>query len=759
MHRGELIRIGCVALISCFAWASLDAAEADHETVAFDDIPTESELLPPMTIMAPRFKPTMTPAEKYMLSMVLRFGDLQWSFNHATVLTPERVPQGAKNSVYAVNVFEKKSLAATPHTSAVSALQSALGFGSSRSDHRERSGGALNGLRLRVHLDRSSVNNPFDGSIHWDDLPNFGLARAELVPGGGSSAWGEAPAGVIQLFTVPAMPRVVIDSDAPVNPDPQYAEQPRQTVHRTGLLAAELGAFGTRRLEFTHTEPTNAGMLQVLGRISATDGFVSTVKEQRGSIDRPNWNRHRWLMTRWRQLLGQRAEVIATVKGSEASRGLGTPDQREHDRARFASVEFSGRTADGFVWNAIVSAEHRGSGRTFSVVDDERSFETPALDQFAEPVTSYAAAFTATWFGWNDSRTNFGGDVRRTAGEAQSRSAFSDGAFAGEATAGGEQVTAGIFVLHHRRLAAGLRGMVGARVDAWEQTDGFVRNVNLLSGAEIGSERTPDLSGVEFSPSVGVVWEPRKHWRVRAAGQGSFRQPTLAERYRTFGDVNRVILENPKLKAEHSRGAEMTIEYVPSQELTFAARFFVNEIEDPVGTRWTTVGLEEPGAVDSPAGTVQYRKRVNFDRVRVGGTDLSVRYARSKQLFLEAGIRLQDSTLSGDGRAGSGAAYDAPGVPDRVVFAGVSWRPSARILIRGGVRWLGREFANEENTVRFGDVVVLDCGASYQLTSAVEVYLRADNIRDAVVEVERGVDGTQYRTTPRMLLGGVRVLW
>jgi hypothetical protein len=92
MNRRERIRIGCVALGLCFlSWSSLDAgetspdnvAEADHEAVSFNDTPTESELLPPLTIMAPRFKPTMTPLEKYLLRMVLKFGELQWSFNNA----------------------------------------------------------------------------------------------------------------------------------------------------------------------------------------------------------------------------------------------------------------------------------------------------------------------------------------------------------------------------------------------------------------------------------------------------------------------------------------------------------------------------------------------------------------------------------------------------------------------------------------------------------------------------------------------------
>lgn len=765
----DFARYGCATLgLGFWCCSSLAAggippgedAEADIVVRSPSDTATGSELLPPMTIMAPRFKPSMTSLEKYMLNMVLRFGALQWPvFNHEMMLTPERVPQRVRNSVYAVNVFGSGALAATPRIPVVSEVQSALGFGSSRSDHRVRSGGALDGLKPRVYQDRTLLNDPFDGSVHWAEVPDLGLSRAELVPGGGSSAWSEAPAGVIQLFSLPAMPRIVVDPTPPVNPDPHYAEPPRQTVHGTGMFAAELGTFGTRRLELAHTEPTEEGMLQVLGRISSSDGFVAAESGQRGTVDGPSWNRHRWLMTRWRQLLGSRAEVIATIKGAEASRGLGTLYQREHDRTRFASLEFVGRSVDGFAWSGTVSAGRRAGGRTFSVVDDQRSFERPAIDQFAEPVTSYAASFAGTWFGWNDSRTNFGADLRRNAGETRSRSQFSEGVFARETTAGGEQVTVGIFAIHNRKLGRRWRGMVGARLEAWQQTDGFVRNVNSISGAQLSDAPAPGLRGVEFSPSVGLGWEPLKRWRVRAAGQGSFRPPTLAERYRTFGDVNRIILSNAELKPEKSRHAEITVEYAPSQALTLAARCFANEIDHPVGTRRVTFELVEPIILGLPIGTVEYRTRVNFDRVRVRGTDLSVRYEKSKQLSIDAGIRLQSSDLSGVGGAVSSVAHDAPGVPDRIAFGGVSWRPVPKLSLRTRARWIGREFANEENTVHFGEAVRLDCWASYQVTTAVEIYLQADNIADNFVEAERGAEGTRIRTAPRMVVGGVRISW
>src|SRR2546429_4619415 len=58
--------------------------------------------------------------------------------------------------------------------------------------------------RSLVLLDGVPLNDPFGGWVAWTKVPREGLERAELVPGGGATAWGNAAlGGVVQLFTRP----------------------------------------------------------------------------------------------------------------------------------------------------------------------------------------------------------------------------------------------------------------------------------------------------------------------------------------------------------------------------------------------------------------------------------------------------------------------------------------------------------------------------------------------------------------------------
>ena len=112
--------------------------------------------------------------------------------NGAYVLTPERVPQMAKNSIYTVRVLDQNTLAATVAVSRVDLFAFARDFDRVQRD-RSRERDCRN--HLRVFIDGVPANDPFDGTIHRSDLPAAGLARVETVPGGGATAWGEAPGG------------------------------------------------------------------------------------------------------------------------------------------------------------------------------------------------------------------------------------------------------------------------------------------------------------------------------------------------------------------------------------------------------------------------------------------------------------------------------------------------------------------------------------------------------------------------------------
>ena len=126
------------------------------------------------------------------------------------------------------------------------------------------------------------------------------LDRAELVPGGGASAWGNsALGGVIQLLT-----------------DPVSGERTR--------FAASQGDFSTRSAEFEVTRPAGRGTLQILGDDFSTSGFPLVAPERRGPVDLAAWSHHDWLSARWRLPLGNDLEATITARTFHETRGNGT---------------------------------------------------------------------------------------------------------------------------------------------------------------------------------------------------------------------------------------------------------------------------------------------------------------------------------------------------------------------------------------------------------------------------------------------------
>ena len=75
------------------------------------------------------------------------------------------------------------------------------------------------------------------------------------------------------------------------------------------------------------------------------------------------------------------------------------------------------------------------------------------------------------------------------------------------------------------------------------------------------------------------------------------------------------------------------------------------------------------------------------------------------------------------------------------------------------VRWIGRQFEDDENLLRLGEVVVADLSVARPIGKHLEIFLTAENLGDARVETGRSADGIVNVGTPRLVLGGVRGKW
>ena len=661
------------------------------------------------------------------------------------VVTAARTRQSVDRVAFSTRLIDGDDLRTAPTATLDGALRAIPGFSLFRrsdsfSANPTAQGVSLRGLgpsgasRSLVLLDGVPLNDPFGGWVLWSQLPRESLAGAEVVRGGGATAWGNAAlGGVIQLLTTP-----VADN----------------STHLTGSV----GSFTTRSAEFGVTHTAGKGAVQLLGGVFSTEGFSLVAPERRGPIDVPAGSNHSWLNARWRTPLGANLEATVTVRTFKENRQNGTPYQRNASGSNFASLVITGQPAKTFSWSGTVYAQAGGFSSTFSSVNATRTAETPASDQFAVPSTATGAAWTGAWTHASGARTSFGTDARTVRGETRENYTYTNGAFTRQRFAGGNQAFAGLYVLQEQPLGKTVTATLGARLDHWRESDGHRRESDRATGVLSRDDHYPELDGLEFSPSAGLVWKARPDLRLRAAAQQAFRRPTLNELYRPFRAGSTVTEANPALNTERVTSAELGADWTHGA-VTLGTAVFWNELRDAVGNVTLARGPGTFPIVGTLAAGGIGRQRLNLDRTRVRGVEFSANWRANDSLRFNAEALLDDATVRRASVAPALAGKRVAQVPKHSATLGATWRAPGGITLAPRIRWIGAQFEDDENTLRLGEVVVVDLGLSYALGRGFEIFFNVENLGDARVETGRSGDGVVNTGTPRLLLGGLRGSW
>jgi outer membrane receptor protein involved in Fe transport len=680
------------------------------------------------------------------------------------VVTGSRSAEPAENVSTTARVFDAAEVRETPTLTLDETLRSAPGFSLFRRTDSLIANPTAQGVSLRgigpsgasrslVLLDGVPLNDPFGGWVAWSKLPRSAISRVEIVPGGGATPWGNAAlGGVIQLFSAP-----LLSTPAP-----------------HGAFSLLVGDDRTRAASVVATTPAAAGALQVAAESFATDGFSLVAPERRGPIDTAAWSRHRSVSARLREPLGA-LQVTATLRGFDETRGNGTPYQQNHSRETFASLELKSAAAATLNWTAEAYGQDQGFGSTFSSVNAARTAETPASDQFAVPATAWGAAWTGVWTDEAGAQATFGLDGRAVTGETRENYSFSKGTYTRQRIAGGSQAIGGAFARYQKPLGAHWHLNLGARFDDWAESQGHRFETDRATGATLRADRYANRSGGDVSPSAGVVWSDPNGWRLRANAQRAFRRPTLNELYRPFRQGANVVEANPDLKTEHatsveagidrlwyragpaSSGADATPQHEPWLQLSATA--FRTELRDAVSNVTLARG---PGTFPLfgtlPAGGTG-RERLNLDEVVVQGFETSFTWTAARSLRFTANYIYEDATVRKASIAPTLLGKTLAEVPWHGATLRANWTAPGGIVVTPRLRWIGRQFDDDENTLRLGEAVVVDLGVSHALGHGLEVFVDAENVTNARVETARSTDGVVNVGTPRLVFAGIRGRW
>jgi outer membrane receptor protein involved in Fe transport len=588
--------------------------------------------------------------------------------------------------------------------------------------------------RSLVLLDGVPLNDPFGGWVPWSLVPVGSMAGAEVVPGGGASAWGnEALAGVIQLFS-------------------------RAPAAGTGTADGSLGDFGTRRADLDVAVPAGPGVLELEGEAFATEGVVLVAPEGRGPVDIDAASRHDLAVARWRGALGRSVEAVVTLRSYSEWRDNGTPYQQNRLNLLFGSVALTGHAGPGETWTATAYVQDQSASQSFSSVNAARTAETPASIQFAVPAGAVGLAGSSTWVDATGGATTVGADARDVSGETREDYTYSAGSFLDQRFAGGRQAFAGLFAERSQPLGADVHLMAGVRLDRWEDSDGHLRTSVIASGAPLASSVFATRDGNEVSPSAGLVWKATGALAFHLAAQRAFRVPTLNELYRPFRQGTTVTLSNPALATEHADSAEAGATWA-RDHLRVTLEGFAERLDDPVSNVTLVQGPGTfPGFGALPAGGVG-QERLNLGRVDSRGAQLGASWEAAHAWTVDVSVIDEDATVVSAPVAPALVGNRVPEVPRWSASAGVTWRPTGRITLAARVVHSGSEFDDDLNQLPLAGATAIDASLRVALGSHAAFYATVDNLSNARIETAHSALGVYNLAPPRTAGAGIRLSW
>ena len=588
--------------------------------------------------------------------------------------------------------------------------------------------------RSLVLLDGVPLNDPFGGWVPWSAVPAESVGSAEIVPGGGAAAWGNAAlAGVIQIFS-------------------------REMDPGTGSASFRAGDFSTSLADLSQAVALGPGTLELRGETFETGGTSLVAAANRGPVDTDAPSRHNVESARWRGSMGAGTEVAVTLRRFEEWRDNGTAYQQNHIRTAFGSVALTGRASPDVTWSLTGYAEDQDSSQAFSSVNATRTLETPASLQFDVPASAVGLAGSASLREASRATTTLGADLRSVGGETREDFLYSKGAYTEQRFAGGRQAFGGLFAERTQPLASGLHAIVGARIDHWEDTDGHLRNTTLATGALLLETLYPDRAGTEFSPSAGLTWQASKILRFHAAVQHAFRQPTLNELYRPFRQGNTTTLANPSLSTEHADTGEVGATWGPGP-LTLSLTAFAARLTDPVANvtlaqgpgTFPLFGALAPGSIG--------QERLNLGRIDTHGAQFGGSWNPLGTVSLEFSGLAESATVAASTVAPLLVGKTVPEVPRWSASLGLKWRPLRSLTLAVRSRASAFQYDDDQNQLRLGAYEVVDVSARISLSAGAELFAGVDNLGDSRIETAHSALGVFNIATGRFASSGVRLNW
>jgi vitamin B12 transporter len=644
------------------------------------------------------------------------------------VVTGRGLPASPGERAFDIVTIDRERLQANASARLESVLADVAGLQQFRRSDSRTANPTSQGITLRgiggnassralLILDGVPQADPFGGWVAFPAYATGRLGQVRVTRGGGSGYFGAgALAGTVQLDS--ATPDQLARLEASVF----YGSRDSVEAQGSAALVRD-GGFATLSAAYARG-----------------DGFVPTVAESRGPVDRAAPYEQASGALRTVVTIAAATELQANVSAFTDRRERGTAFTANRSQGADASLRLVGRGAWG--WSALAYLQTRAFASSFASVNAARTSVTQSLDQYNTPATGTGARLEVQPPLGGAIDLRLGADIRDVSGRTQELFTFVNAAPTRRRVAGGSTRTEGLFA--DGSVAFGDLTLTGAaRIDHWQIDGGFLSERPIAGGAALTDSRFADRSGSEFTGRIGAAWRLAPAVTLRGAGYRGWRLPTLNELYRPFRVGNDTTAANAALSPERLTGIEGGVTLTPVPGASVAATVFHNRLDDAIAN----VTL-------ASTPTSASRVRRNLDAIRSTGVELDASYtigavrALASWSHVDARVRASGAAAALDGLRPAQTPRDA-------VSATLGWSQRGA-AVSATLRHVARQYDDDQNSRSLAPATTLDGYAALPITKTLTIEARAENVFDE--RIEAGISGANIveRAAPRTVWIGVR---
>jgi outer membrane receptor protein involved in Fe transport len=650
---------------------------------------------------------TISGSQTATLDIALKAGSLMLS--SVVVSATNSAPTEARNVAATVNVMTPQQVRQSPARETQDMLREIPGVELPRTSSqvsRTEEEVSIRGVgegRTAVLLDGIPLTDAWGEWTDWNRAPKASIDHVEVVEGGGSNLYGNgALGGVIAFYSKPIAPG-------------SYS------------LTAEGGSRDYRHTYLSAGVPiAGAFSASISGDYGQGGGYQLIAAPGAGPVDGISSVIDRNASARVDYAPSDKLSAFVSGHIFGDNRNLGTALSAENrtDGALNFGLNYGdsfGGTLTARAWTRDMRENQYQTtiGNANSVV---RSLEhltsylhTPSYDRGAGLSWSRGNVLGFKSIG-------VGGDYRYISGfvdEQDYANSVANSATA-HSTYGGNQAMSGVYAGGVLSPIEPLLIDIGARVDVWQNGDGFTVDSTGRTGY-------PSATRSAFSPRLGFTYKFAPSLSAHVAAYHAFRAPILAQLYRRSVTATQISLPNPALQPETATGYEAGADWQPTDWVQMKGTIYRAQYHDFNGF----VTISAPGV------TPTVRQRENVQATRSLGGEGYIALKPVEHFTLIGSLSYDDARITGLG--------PVPASATTFVGARVTQTPYQKATVRASYdtrtygEWTleGRYEGNAtlSSGLTLPEFGVVDASVRKQVTREVNGFAAMENIFDRAYDV------------------------